>query len=81
VQEFHAPWDVTEAGETRAEARKDALITWQVFNRQGVFVGRLQVPVSFVILDIGEDWLLGVVQDALDVEHVVLHRLERPADR
>jgi hypothetical protein len=51
----------------------------QAFDHEGVFVGRLDLPARFRVLDIGADWILGRTQDELDVERVVLYGLERPA--
>lgn len=35
------------------------------------------MPADFEPLEIGEDYLLGVLTDELDVEHLVLYGLER----
>lgn len=40
-------------------------------------VGVLETSVSFLPLDIGEDWVLAVEKDDFDVERVVVYELER----
>jgi hypothetical protein len=45
--------------------------------RDGRMVARAELPAGLRPLDIGANYLLGVVTDELDVEHVVLHRLVR----
>ncbi len=53
--------------------------SYQAFDDDGVFLGRLDLPDGATILDAGPDWLLARSQDDLDVERVVLYRLVRPA--
>jgi hypothetical protein len=50
---------------------------WSVFDRTGRLIARVSVPKRFTVLDLGRDYLLGVARDDLDVEHVVMYRLER----
>jgi hypothetical protein len=52
---------------------------WQAFDRDGVFVGRLELPDRSTLLDVGADWVLLRTLDELDVEHVQLYGLERPS--
>ena len=54
----------------------DALEYW-VFDRDGVFLGPVIVP-EMRILEIGENYLLGVRTDDVDVQHVQLHDLTKP---
>jgi hypothetical protein len=65
VRLFDAPWA------TDAE--------WVVFGSDGIAVGRVTAPRSFQPLDIGDDYVLGVTKDELDVEHVQLYTLIKPA--
>jgi hypothetical protein len=59
---------------------EDDRAAWQVFDRDGLLVGRVQSPAArFTLTDTGPDYILGVVTDDLNVERVRLHRLERPA--
>jgi hypothetical protein len=59
---------------------------WQVFDPDGVLVARLKMPslaglatgaTYFTILDIGADYVLGLVQDAQQFERVVLYRIAK----
>jgi len=50
---------------------------WTVLASDGrTFVARFVQPAAFEIYDLGEEWILGVETDALDVPHVRLYRLE-----
>ena len=49
--------------------------TWDVFDTTGAWLGTVAVPAGFGPWDIGEDWILGVEKDELDVEHVVVYPL------
>ena len=50
---------------------------WTVFSPGGRALGSVETPPDLRVLEIGRDYLLGVGQDELDVEHVKLYRLER----
>ena len=50
---------------------------WNVFDTDGFLAGRLEPPASFRMLDIGEEYALGVFRDALDIEFIQMYRLER----
>lgn len=50
---------------------------WVVFAPDGRARGAVETPPALRVLDIGRDYVLGVWQDELDVEHVRLHRLDR----
>lgn len=52
---------------------------WQVFDRDGVLTARVRTPPGLNVLDVGDDYLLGLVRDELDVERLRLHRLVRSA--
>ncbi len=51
---------------------------WTVFERNGQFLGTLQLPSSFTPYHIGADFILGRWEDELDVEHVRLFRIVKP---
>ncbi len=51
---------------------------WQVFDREGVFAGRVRPPAGLRVLDIGDDYVLGVATDDLGVERLRLYHLEMP---
>ena len=48
---------------------------WQIFDTEGVLLSRVELPSSLEILDIGEDYILGLVRDQLGVERVNRHEL------
>jgi len=50
---------------------------WHVFDPEGALLGRVRTPASMEILEIGADWVLGLHRDALGVESVQLHTLNR----
>ena len=51
---------------------------WYVFSPDGRWLGEIRMPERFSVLDIGDDWILGVWRDSLDVERVRLYRLLEP---
>jgi hypothetical protein len=50
---------------------------WVVFAPDGRALGTVETPPALRVLDIGREYLLGVWQDELDVEHVRLYELRR----
>ena len=54
---------------------------WTVFDSTGHLLGAVDTPRSLRIDDIGDDYLLGVFRDSLDVEHVRMHRITKPRGR
>jgi hypothetical protein len=60
---FDAPW--------RDDTR------WAVFERTGAFLGHVQVPPRMRLFEIGEDYLLGARKNEVDVETVVMLRLNK----
>lgn len=65
VQPFTAPWEERASG-------------WLVLDDDGTWLGRVDLPAGFRPLEIGQDWVLGVWQDELDVASVRLYGLEEP---
>ena len=51
--------------------------TWQVIATDGMWLGGVEIPENFRVMDIGMDAVLGVRRDALDVEHPQVLRLRR----
>lgn len=51
--------------------------SWQVFDPDGRWLGRVDMPERFRALRVGRDWVLGVHLDELDVQRVRLHVLTR----
>ena len=51
---------------------------WTILQPDGeAVVARISLPPKLIMLDLGEDWILGVETDDLEVEHVRLYRIER----
>ena len=50
---------------------------WTVFDPDGIVQGFVETPEDLRIFEIGADYVLGLVTDALDVEYVQLWELER----
>jgi hypothetical protein len=52
--------------------------SWQVFDPDGRWLGTVATPPGGRILDIGEDYALGVWRDEMDVETVRMYGLVKP---
>jgi len=52
---------------------------WSVFAPDGVWLGEVEVPATFQITDIGEDYVLGVFLDELDEQSIRMYGLRRGA--
>ncbi len=50
---------------------------WTIFDREGRVLGLVETPEGLTIFEIGEDYILAKVTDALDIEYVRLWRLNR----
>lgn len=50
---------------------------WQVFDREGAWLGTIDTPARFVLESVYADAIIGRQRDELDVERVVLHRIIR----
>jgi len=50
---------------------------WAIFDPEGCWLGEMTVPDGFRVFEVGEDYVLGVQRDELDVEHVRMYGLER----
>jgi hypothetical protein len=55
----------------------DSTATWRVFAPDGIYLGPVEAPAHLDVLEIGPDYLLGLVRDALGVETIHLHTLQR----
>lgn len=49
--------------------------SWAVFSRDGERLGEVATPERFQPVDIGDDYVLGLFRDELDVEYVRLYTL------
>jgi hypothetical protein len=50
---------------------------WTVINRSGRVERRVAVPENIALTQVGHDYVTGVVRDSLQVEYVVVYRLEK----
>jgi hypothetical protein len=53
--------------------------TWTVFDPGGQWLGNIAMPGGFSPFDVGNDYVLGVWRDDLEIEHVQLYSLNKPA--
>jgi hypothetical protein len=53
---------------------------WTVFAPDGEWLGEVEMPMGFEVLEIGDDRALGVWRDALDVEYLRVYAIEKPKD-
>lgn len=51
---------------------------WTVFDRDGRYLGEVTMPAGFTPHEIGDDYVLGVWRDELDVEYVHEYAIEKP---
>jgi hypothetical protein len=56
----------------------DAPSVWEIFEASGRFLGSLELPPRFEPFEIGGDYVLGVLKDELDIEHLQLLALTKP---
>ena len=52
---------------------------WTVFDAEGRIQGLVETPPGLEVFEIGEEYVLGVVEDDLGVEYVQLWALDREA--
>lgn len=51
---------------------------WSVFDAESEIQARVSLPEGVDLLEVGVDYVLGLVRDEFDVEYVQMYRLERP---
>lgn len=61
----------------RIPGQPEGPMDWLTFDSAGTWLGRVRMPDRFSPLDIGGDFVLGVWQDPLDVQHVQIRSLGR----
>jgi hypothetical protein len=54
---------------------------WSVFDAEGGWLGTVETPAELTVRQIGTDWVLGTAKDEMDVEHVRMYRIQKPAAR
>ena len=60
-----------------APSESDGPETWQVLGLDGAWLGGVEIPADFSVMQIGMDFVLGVYRDELDVEHPRMLGLSR----
>ncbi len=55
-------------------------VLWTVFDPEGRMLGYVETPEGLEVYGIGEDYVLGRVQDELEVEYIQVWALERSTD-
>lgn len=55
-------------------------VRWGLFNPDGEFKGYFRFPAGLEVFEIGDDYVLGVVMDELDVPFVHMYRIRPPAN-
>lgn len=51
---------------------------WDVFDREGRFLGALHFPAAFTVREVGPDYILGVRLNEFDVPAIEVYSLQRP---
>lgn len=59
----------------------DSEATWNVYDPQGLPLGIVRIPARMKILEIGSDYVVGVIRDDLDVERLEVRSLHRLTQR
>jgi hypothetical protein len=57
----------------------DAETLWDVFDAEGRLLGTVTTPAGLRVTQIGQDFIVGTWSDELEVPHVRVYRLEKPA--
>ncbi len=52
-------------------------VRWGVFDPEGAFLGRVEIPARLEVQAIGPDYLIGIYRDEYDVETIRRYRLDR----
>lgn len=64
VEAYHLDWEATRR--------------WMVFDRAHRMLGTVEVPAGLLVLQVGDDFVLGWTWDELDVESIVSYALIKP---
>jgi hypothetical protein len=52
---------------------------WTVFDRNGRLLGTVSMPPELVVSEIGADYVIGHQMDDLEIQHVLVYQLLKPA--
>ena len=67
------------ARQMRTRALPDEPRVWTVLGPDGTLLGRSTTPPGFIVHDIGAAWIAGIWRDTLDVDHVRVYGIVKPA--
>ncbi len=56
----------------------DEAVAWHVFNTSGEWMGGVRFPRGFEPTSIGHEYVLGILRDELEIEHVQMYDLVKP---
>jgi hypothetical protein len=77
----HGPIHLDRDGNLWVQERRglspDEPVYWSVFDAAGHLLGTVRTPTGVVVMDIGDDYVLGRWQDDLDVQYVHMYRLNK----
>lgn len=63
----------------RRHREPDTDTPWDVFDAEGRLLGTVTIPAGLGVTQIGTDFIVGTWSDEMDVPHVRVHRIEKPA--
>jgi hypothetical protein len=66
-------FDLSFLGPPFEAPRMDGPRRWLVFQPDGRLLGEVTMPTDFEVYEIGEDWVLGVWRDEMDIEYVRIY--------
>jgi hypothetical protein len=69
------------AGNTWVQRASDpgAATPWDVFDADGRWLGTVETPAGLRVTQFGTDFVVGIWRDELEVAHVRVHRIQKPA--
>jgi hypothetical protein len=57
------------------QSRTDTVSTWVMYDQTGEPFGKLTIPAALRLVDVGDDYVLGITMDSLDQETVNLYEI------
>lgn len=64
VKDYRVPWESGPA-------------LWRVFSPEGRGIAHVLLPAELIVHEIGDDYILGMARDDMEVEHIRQYRLDR----
>lgn len=56
---------------------RTAPVRWTVYRPDGIELGDVEIPVDFMVSEIGANYVLGVARDELEVERVQMYAISK----